>query len=353
MSFTGKLKKFEKTFKTAKKRAAEEGGFGSELPDAKYKARLDSCSLGEAQSSGRIQVDFCFKVTAGEEKGEKVHKYQAVESEDDQVWLARDLRRFGIEAPDSAKDLEDIVELLDDAKPELVISLKTKDSGQFCYIDKVTSEVDSGKFAAEDDDEDGDGEDEDAGEEDEASVEVGMDIEFESKSGKQLKGKIIKILGDESVKVKTPKGNIHTVELDNITMPEDEGDDDDAADTDDDDKPSKKSKKSDDDDDDDVVIEVGMKVKFESESGKNLEGKIIKILEEEELVKVKTPKGKVHKVKLDDLTLPDEEDDGDDDGDGDGSDDDDGKGDRKEKAKAKPRTKSKSKAKPKVKKRKR
>ncbi len=338
MSFTGKLKKFEKTFKTAKKRALEEGGFGNELPDGKYKARLESCSLGEAQSSGRIQVDFDFKIIAGEEKGERIHKYQAVETEDDQVWLARDFRRFGIEAPESAKDLEDIVELLDDAKPELVISLKTKDSGQFCYIDKVTSEIDSGKFAAEDDDGDDDSDGDNDDDDGEVTVEVGMDIEFKSKSGKQLKGKIIKIFDDESVKVKTPKGNIHTVDLDNIIIPEDEKDDEDADNNDDND---------DSDDNDDIVIEVGMKVKFESESGKNLEGKIIKILEDEELVKVKTLKGKVHKVKLDDLTLPDEDDDDDDD------DDDDGEDDKKEKAKAKSKSKVKAKVKAKVKKRKR
>lgn len=321
MSFAGKLKKFEKTFKTAKKRAAEEGGFGSELPDSKYKARLESCSLAEAQSSGRLQVDFCFAVTAGEAKGEKVHKYQAVETEDDQVWLARDLRRFGIEAPDSAKDLEDIVKLLDESKPELVISLKTKDSGQFCYIDKVTSEIDAGKFASDDEgdgDGDGNGDDGDGDRDDETTVEVGMEVEFESESGKQLKGKIIKILDDEeSVKIKTPKGNVHTVKLDDVTIPEKEGDDGDDGDGDD--KPHKKGKKDDDeggDDDDEVVVEVGMEVEFESESGKSLKGKVIKILEDEESVKVKTPKGNIHTVKLDDITLPEKEgDDSDDDGD--------------------------------------
>lgn len=341
MSFTGRLKKFEKTFKTAKKRAAEEGGFGNELPDGKYKARLESCSLGEAQSSGRIQVDLEFKVIAGEEKGEIVHKYQAVETEDDQVWLARDLRRFGIEAPESAKDLEDIVELLDEAKPELVISLKTKDSGQFCYIDKVTSEINSGKFAAEDNDDDGDDnkDDDDNDDDGEVTVEVGMDIEFKSKSGKQLKGKIIKILEDEEeVKVKTPKGNIHIIDFDNITVPE--SDDDDSDDGND-------SGNSSDDDDDDVVIEIGMKVNFESESGKSLQGKIIKILEDDELVKVKTSKGKVYRVKLDDLTLPGE--------DSDDDDDDANNADDEDKVKAKPRSKVKvkAKAKPKVKKRKR
>ena len=177
-------------------------------------------------------------------------------------------------------------------------------------------------------------------------VEVGMEVEFKSKkSGKQLSGKIIKVLDDdESVKIKTPKGNIHVVKLDAVTILE-KDDDDDGDDGDDgDEKSSKKDKKEDDNDDDsdddEVVVEVGMKIEFESKSGKSLKGKVIKILEDEESVKVKTPKGNIHTVKLDDMTLPEKAED--DDGDDGDDDDDDGRP---------VKTKAKTKAKAKVKKR--
>lgn len=84
----------------------------------------------------------------------------------------------------------------------------------------------SGSTGAGDGDGDGDGD----GSGDDATVEVGMEVEFKAESGKQLKGKVIKILEDaESVKVKTPKGNIHTVKLDDITLPEKEADDDEGG----------------------------------------------------------------------------------------------------------------------------
>ena len=235
MSFANKLKKFEKTFKTAKKRAHEEG-FGNDLPDGKYKARLESCTLAEAQSSGRLQVDFAFVIMAGELKGEKVHKYACVETEDDQVWFARDLKRFGIEAPETADDLEEVVKLLNDAKPELTISIKTKDSGQFTYIDKVHSDIEAGDLSEEDsddeeeddkeedDEEDAEAEEDEDSEEkedDDTAVEIGMEVVFKSESGKDRKGKVIKILEkEESVKVKTEKGNTYTVKLEDISIPE-------------------------------------------------------------------------------------------------------------------------------------
>ena len=234
-------------FKTAKQRAAEEGFGGSELPDGKYKARLSECSVGVAQTSGRKQVIFKFAVVAGEYKGETVGKYQAYETEDDLVWLNRDLKRFGVEGPESEEELKEIVELLDESKPELVISLKTKDSGQFCYIDKVTSEINAGEYKAEDSEEETEeeaeseeeseeeespkkklkgkheDEEEEAEEEEpsnEVEIDVGMEVKFTTESGKKLSGKIIKVIGDDSVKVKTPKGNIHVVDLDSIKLPE-------------------------------------------------------------------------------------------------------------------------------------
>ncbi len=225
MSMKNRLAKFEKTFKTAKQRAQEEGGFGVEYPDGKYKGRLESCGLNEAQSSGRLQVDMCFVFTAGEYKGEKIHKYQSVETEDDQVWLARDLRRFGIEAPENAEDLEEIVKLLDESKPEVMLQLKTKDSGQFCYINKVLTEIDAGEFAAEEPEEGEEseefGEKTEEEEEEEVTVEEGMEVEFVTKKGQNLSGKVVEILDESSeVKIETKKGNVFTVSIDSVSIPE-------------------------------------------------------------------------------------------------------------------------------------
>jgi len=348
--FGARLAKFGKTFKTAKERAKEEGGFGNDLPDSKYKARLESCEINEAKSSGRLQVAFNFVVTAGEEKGEKVGKYQSIETEDDQVWLARDLRRFGIDMPDNAEDLQEVVKLLDDSKPELVISLKTKDSGQFCYIDKVTSELDAGDFKAEDDGEGepGDGK---SGEDDNASedIEEGSEVTWKE-DGDKFQGKVLSIDEDDKTAViKDEDGDKHKdVDLDDLTLVEEkkvakkaakveEGDmvsfeykgkeytgkvksideDKDLAivkdedgekhtvDLDDltkvdEDAGNKKSSKK----EEEATVEIGMKVEFKNKKGKTLTGKVSKILEADNAVVVKDKEGEKYTVSVDDLSIP-------------------------------------------------
>ncbi len=275
--FTNKLKKFGKSFKTAKERAQEEGGFGSDLPDGRYMTDMVNCELGEAQSSGRLQVAFGFKVNDGEYKGEMVRMYQAVETEDDQVWLARTLKRFGIKL-DNLEELEDVVALLAEAQPEVKISLKTKDSGQFCYIDKLVSEIDADQFAIEegeeeeeeeeeadedeadeeesdeaedsnedeaDEEEEEEEADEDADEEEaEADLEVGMDVAFTGKSGKEIAGKVLKILEkDGTVKVKSGD-KTYTVPAEDLYIPETEEAEEEEADEEEEEEVKKPAKKA-------------------------------------------------------------------------------------------------------------
>jgi hypothetical protein len=288
--FSSRLAKFGKTFKTAKERAKEEGGFGNDLPDGKYKARLQSCEINEAKSSGRLQVAFNFAITAGESKGEKVGKYQSIETEDDQVWLARDLRRFGIDMPDDASDLEDVVKLLDESKPELIISLKTKDSGQFCYIDKVTSELDAGDFKTEENDDSGDDDkgDEDSDDDATEDIEEGDTVTFKE-DGEKFKGKVLSIDEEEDTAIiKDEDGVKHKdIDLDDLT------------------KVEEKAKEKEDKKEEEADIEIGMKVEFKNKKGKIITGKISKILEDENSVVVKDKEGDKHTVSVDDLSLPD------------------------------------------------
>lgn len=301
MDFKSKLKKFDKAFKTAKTRAREEGGFGNEYPDGKYKARLESCTLGEAQSSGRLQVDMCFAITAGEYKGERVHKYQSVETEDDMVWLNRDLKRFGLEGPESGDDLVEIVKLLDDSKPELIIALVTKDSGQFTYINKVTTEIEAGSFAAEEGEEPSEESTEEEAVEEESSDEIseGDEVTFTS-GGEELVGKVLEVVEDKA-RVKTEGGKVFRVALDKLVkVEEDPALEEEAAEEEEavveEEEPAAE---------DEVEVKAGMAVHFKS-GGKTLSGKISAILEDEQAVKVKVAGGKVFKVPVDKLSLAEE-----------------------------------------------
>lgn len=257
MSIKDKLKKYGKTFKTAKQRAKEEGGFGENLPDGKYLTKLESCEVGESQSSGRLQMTFVYKITDGEQEGESIRKYLGLETEDDQVWLDRELKRFGLEI-ESLEEVEEVAKILNDSEAEVKVTLKTKDSGQFAYVDKVLSDIDAGDFVSEDSEDDSDDEDseeetddvdediyednsdeeeeeeesedntdedseeeEDESEEDEGvDLTLGMTVGFEGKNGKEITGKLVKILEKEGTVKISSNGKTYTVEASSLFIPE-------------------------------------------------------------------------------------------------------------------------------------
>lgn len=263
MGYSDRLKKAGKTFKTAKQRAKEEGNFGAELPDGRYLTELESCELCEAQSDGHLQVAMIYKVIEGESKGETIRKYLAVEGEDNQVWLHRELLRFGIQL-DSLEELEKVVAILNKSKAEVKMVLKTKDSGQFSYVNKVTSEIDTGDFATDgEDQEEQEEEDEEEGDEseltsdksndveeseeeetdeDEGTIEVGMTVGFESKAGGEVVGEVKEILEKtEEVKVKTTAGKVFTIKAERLYVPEDSSQEEEEEEAEEEEVPVKKA----------------------------------------------------------------------------------------------------------------
>lgn len=270
VNFKSKLKKFSKTVKTAKQRAATEG-YGAELNDGVYKAKITSCELKES-NAGEVHLVFNFEVVSGDDKGAKVSKWCKVETEDDQVWLERDLARFGIELPDDLSDLVDIAKAIDKAKPLVKIQLKSKDSGQFSYINRVLDEVDFGDAAEpteedEDDDYDEEEEEEDDDAEEDEDEEDDEDDEEED--------------GDED---------------------EDEDEDEEEVEEDEDEE---EEAEDDDDEEAEMEIDVGMEVSFEGKKGAIMTGKIVKLMEDEGKVKIKVGT-KTYTVAADELMLPEE-----------------------------------------------
>ena len=270
--FINKLKKFSKTARTAKKRAQEEG-FGNQIDDGMYKAKITSCQMKES-NAGELHMVFEFQIVSGENKGHKEQKWCKVESEDDQVWLGRDLARFGIELPDDLTQLVEIAEIINDSGAEVKIQLKTKDSGQFCYINRVLDEIDFGDAAeaTEEDEEDEDEDEDDADDEEDADEdedeEEDADEEEESED-------------------------------------EEEEDDEESEDEDEDEEAEEEEDEAE-EEDDETELEVGMKVAFEGKSGSLKTGKIVKLLESQGKVKVKVGT-KTFTVSAENLSLPEEE----------------------------------------------
>jgi len=258
-SMKAKLAKFNKNFSKEKKRADELGGF-AEIPDGKYLAKVTSCEIKNS-NAGEMHLVFIFEITESAEDeslvGAKASKWCNVEREDGPAYLIRDLRKFGIDL-DDLEQLPEVAKLIDDQKPEVKISLKTGNSGQFTYLDTVISEIDAGDKAMSDDNESDDDEDEDSEEEDEESEEegedeeeqeeddlelkVGVSVQFTSKKGEKVLGEITVV--DEkkgTVDVKSGKTSFKGIAVDRLSIPEAEDQSDESEEEEEEDE-SKSSK---------------------------------------------------------------------------------------------------------------
>jgi hypothetical protein len=250
VDFRKKLKNANKLWAGAKKKAAESSQ-GSEYEDGKYLARLVKGEITES-NAGRLQVAWTWKFEEEPYEGKNKMAYQGLESEDNLVFLARDLDRLGYEAPEDIATIEEILADINKSKPLARIRLKSKGDFQNVYIDKVIG---------------GDDDDEEADEETEGDTPDDAEESDEEES-------------DDA---------------------EEEGDDDAEESDDDAEEESDDEEEAEEEADDEVEIEVGMKVEVDSKNGK-VNGEIIEILEAEGKARVRT-KDKVLKVGVDKLTL--------------------------------------------------
>lgn len=251
MSFEKKLKQAKGKWKAAMKKKPD---FGSDLPDGTYHARLTRAEVVESQSSGNLQVAWGAVVLEGEHKGEKINWYSQMQTEDNMMYLQRDITRFGEESPEDPAELEEVLSGLAKKKPAVKLSLKTNGEFQNVRIGKLLTDEDVAEEddeepeeeeededekeekEEEDDSEDSEDEDSDADEEDEddeedeeeeddedeeeeeaeETVAVGMRVAFDRK-GKERIGVIQKInKKDETVTVKVEGKKPFDVEVDKL-----------------------------------------------------------------------------------------------------------------------------------------
>lgn len=225
-----KLKNFNKNFSKERKRADELGGF-AEIPDGKYLAKVSGCEIKNS-NAGEMHMVFMFEILESAEDeslvGAKASKWCNVEKEDGPAYLIRDLRRFGIEL-DDLEQLPEVAKILDDQKPEVKISLKTGNSGQFTYIDQVISEIDAGDHASSGEEDGGEEEEsaeDETGEEEgseDVDLEVGTKVSFTSKKGEEILGEITAV--DEkagTVDIKAGTRAFKGITVDRLSIPEEE-----------------------------------------------------------------------------------------------------------------------------------
>ena len=192
-TFKQRLADAKKNWGGARSRAEDLGGGDfPDIEDGRYRAELHQCGpMGESKSSSRMQFPIGFTIMEGDFKGQKTAVYHGLETEDNLMYLARDIGQLGWEVPDDLEELDETGKEIEGAGLICIIRLKTKGDFQNLYIDKVESAEDP-----EGEEEEGEEETTEAGEQGPVSLfEVGQSVSFDWE-GEQAQGKIVKISDD-------------------------------------------------------------------------------------------------------------------------------------------------------------
>lgn len=218
MSLKAQLAKANKLWKDGLKMKPD---FDSTVPDGTYVGRISKAQLGESESSGRLQVSWAAVISSGEYKGEKMPWWSGLKTEQNFMYLQRDIARLGFEVPNTIDGLADILEEIEKDKPSIRFRVKT--DGEFTNIrilkkldadeapededeEEETEEetddapedvADEGAEAEEEDDEEEAEEAEEEEEDEEPTLDIGTRVAFDLK-GKEVVGEVTKVAEDQS-----------------------------------------------------------------------------------------------------------------------------------------------------------
>jgi len=227
MSLNAQLAKAKSLWNKAKGMKPE---FESPVADGVYVGRISMAELGESQSSGRLQVSWGVVISAGEFKGETVRWWSGLKTEQNFMYLQRDIARLGKEVPEGVNELEDILKEIEKEKPSIRFKVKTDGEFQNVRVLKMLSGAD----VPEDDDTNADPEPdaepadpepepEDAApepepepepEEDAPTLDVGVRAAFDL-AGKEVAGEVVKVTDTEAT-VKLDDGRRFKLKLEKL-----------------------------------------------------------------------------------------------------------------------------------------
>lgn len=228
---------------------AESAGYASAVEDGIYEAVLVSATAGISQA-GRAQIAWVFVVSEGEEKGSQIRDWDGIPDDPEKAeerfgFIKMKLAQLGCEVPDSLSELEATLEEVSARAPRVLVQVKTKvtDTGSFTHasVNKLLEEQTSTEAArptpkrAKDVEPEAEEETEtEPAEEDsnptpdgdDVELKIGTMVQFPSpKTGNPLLGEVIEIdEEEETLKVKTKKGNEYEVSLADIALVEPEDD---------------------------------------------------------------------------------------------------------------------------------
>ena len=290
MSVSAKLKRASKLWKKAKERAEEQGPGFAEYPDGRYIMKVTGAEVGESQN-GRVQIAWKLAFADGEYDGKDYHDYQGLETEDNLVYVAARLDRFGYEPPDDLTDLAETLKEIVEEGPEIRVRLKSKGDFQNCYVDGLV-------------DADG-GEEEEEGEEEEAEAKPARksrskkksdpEEEEEEEAAEVVKGSTVTLESEDNeseytvtaikkddVTITDDDDNEYEVELDDCVVVETE-------------EEEEEEEGEEADEGEEVQVGVGSRVVAENKKGEEVEGVIKRIARNGEKVSIEDDEGVMHR----------------------------------------------------------
>lgn len=226
---------------------AESAGYASAVEDGVYEAVLVSATAGISQA-GRAQIAWVYVVSEGEDKGSQIRDWDGIPDDPEKAeerfgFIKMKLAQLGCDVPESLSELEATLEEVSARAPRVLVQVKTKvtDTGSFTHasVNKLLEEQTSteqapkrAKDAKPEAEEETETEPEAAEEEatpdgDDVELKIGTLVQFPSpKTGNPLLGEVIEIdEEEETLKVKTKKGNEYDVSLADIALVEPEEED--------------------------------------------------------------------------------------------------------------------------------
>ena len=225
MSLKNQLAAAKKLWVDAKSKKPD---FGNEVPDGTYVGKLVKAAIGESQASGRLQVAFQATISSGEHKGENVYWYSGLKTEENFMYLQRDIVRLGKDVPEDINEIGEVLEGIAESKPSIRFKVVTNGEFQNVRLLKKLTAEESGEDEPEvpvEEPEEPEAEVEETPvvepeaepePEPEAFIEIGMRVMFQSK-GKDVLGEVASVdEKTETVRVKSDAGPVFKLKADQL-----------------------------------------------------------------------------------------------------------------------------------------
>jgi hypothetical protein len=167
----------------------EETSFG-DVPEGTYQVKVESVTINNAKSSGRLQVSWDLVIVSGEQKGRHIFTHQGIEDVEQRGFLRGALAKLGVEWP-KASELRNTLSELEGTFAEVKCKTKAnKTTGEEFFNTYFQKALDTDEV-------------EDAGDLEEGGEERGEEEVAEDEAGEESEGDAVEETEEEVTEEET------------------------------------------------------------------------------------------------------------------------------------------------------